>query len=78
MIGAERGVGGDDEADGRIDARELFDDDGVIDIAEPGAAEFFRKNGAEKTKPAGMFDGFEREDLFFIPLEDMGKDFAVR
>ena len=46
MIGAERIVRGHYEADGRIDAREFFDDDGVIDVAESGAAEFFRKNGA--------------------------------
>ena len=46
MISAERIVRGHDESDGRIDARELFDDDGVIDVAESGAAELFRENGS--------------------------------
>jgi hypothetical protein len=27
--------------------------------------------------PAGRFDGFEREDLFLIPFENMGSDFVL-
>ncbi len=77
VIGAERSVRGHDEADGRIDAREFFDDDGVIDVAESGAAELFGKDGAQKTEPAGVFDGFEREDLLFVPFEDVRRDFGL-
>ncbi len=78
MIGAERSVGGDDEADGGIDAREFLDDDGVIDVAEARAAEVFRKKRAHEAQLAGMFDGFERKDLIFIPLEDVRGDFRFR
>ncbi len=54
VIGAERIVRGDDQADGRIDARELLDDDGVIDVAEPGAAQFLRENRAQEAELARL------------------------
>ena len=43
VIRAERIVRGDDERNARIDARQFLDDDGVFDVAEAGAAEFFRE-----------------------------------
>ena len=43
VIGAERSVGGDDDADRAIHARKFFDDDGVFDVAQARAAVLFRE-----------------------------------
>ena len=71
-------MGGDDDADRAIDARELLNDDGVFDIAEPGAAVLFGEDGAHVPEFAEFFDDGEGEDLVFIPLKDMGRDFGFR
>ena len=48
VIAAERIVGGDEEADGAVDAGKFFDDGGVFDVAETGAAVFFGKDDAHE------------------------------
>ena len=54
VVGAERSVRGDDDADRAIHARKLFDDDGVLDVAEPRAAQFFGKDGAHVAELAEL------------------------
>ncbi len=71
MIRAERIVRRDDQSDRRIHARQLFNDDGVIDIAEPRAAQFLGKDNAHQAQFAGLFDGFEREGLRLVPLQNV-------
>ena len=44
VIRAERVMSRDDQTYGWIDAREFFNDDGVIDVAEARASEFFRED----------------------------------
>ena len=77
VIGAERIVRGDDQADGGIDARQFFDDDGVLDVAEARAAQFLGEDGAQEAQLAGFFDDVERKDLLFVPLEDVRADFLL-
>ena len=77
VIGAQRIVRRHDQAYGRIDARELFNDDGILDVAEPRAAQVFREDGSEKAKLAGMFDYVERKDLLFIPAQNVRTDFLL-
>jgi hypothetical protein len=48
VIGAERIVRRDDDADRAVHARKFLDDDGVFAIAHSGAAVFLRENHAEK------------------------------
>ena len=76
MIRAERIVGRDDQGEAGVDAREFFDDDGVIDILVTGPAEIFRKNGTEKTELTGFFYRFKRKGLILVPSRDVGRDFG--
>ena len=57
MIGAERIVRRHNEADGGIDAREFFDDNRVVDVAEPRAAQLLGKDCAQKPELPGFLDG---------------------
>ena len=68
----------DDQRDGRVDTRELLDDDRVLDVAETCAAEFFGKDRAEIPELAAVLDHFERESLSLIPLEHVRRDLALR
>jgi hypothetical protein len=68
----------DDQANGGIDARQFFNDDGVFDVAEPRAAQVFGEDSPEKTEPAGVFDGVEREDFLFIPMQNVRTNFLLR
>ena len=65
---------GDDDADGTIHARKLFDDDGVLDVTQARAAVLFREDGAHVAKLPELLDDFEREGLSFIPLHDVRRD----
>ena len=56
VIGAKRIVRGDDDADGAIDARKLFDGDNVLDVAESRAAVFLRENHAEQAHVGELGD----------------------
>ena len=77
VVRAERSVGGHDDADRAIDAREFLDDDGVLDVAEPGAAQFLGEDGAHVAELAEFPDDFEREGLRFVPLHDVRGDFRL-
>src|ERR1035437_5808297 len=70
VVSTERRMGGDDDADRSIDAREFFNNDGVFDVSQPAAAEFFREDGAHVAEPAEFADDFEREGLRLVPLGD--------
>ena len=68
---------GHDDAHRAIHARQFLDDDGVLDVAQPGAAELFGKDGAHVAELAQLADHFEREDLVFIPLHDVRRNFGL-
>ena len=74
VIGAERGVRGDDDAHRAIHAREFFDDDGVLDVAQARAAQFFGEDRAQVAELAQLFDHLQREDLRLVPLHHVGRD----
>src|ERR1700675_1318667 len=50
VVGAERIVRRDDDADRAIHARKLFDDDGVLDVAHSRAAVLLGETGAKTTR----------------------------
>ncbi len=77
VVRAERGVGGHDDADRAIHAREFLDDDGVLDVAEPAAAKFFGEDGAHVAELAELPDDFERKGLRFVPLHDVRGDLRL-
>ena len=77
VVRAERGVGGHDDAHRAIHARELLNDDGVLDVAEPAAAQFFREDGAHVAELAEFPDDFERKGLRFVPLHDVRRDLRL-
>ena len=58
VIGAERIVRGNEKADGAIDAREFFDDGGVFDVAEAGAAVLLRENNAHQAHFGELWEEF--------------------
>ena len=76
MIGAERIVRGDGDADGAVDGGELFDGEHVIDVAEARAAVLGREDDAEQAHGAELFDDGEGELAGFVPGHDVGGDFA--
>ncbi len=56
---------------------QFLDDDGVLDVAEPGAAQLLREDRAHVAELAEFANDFEREDLRFVPLHDVGRDFGL-
>ena len=68
----------DNEPHRRVDARKLLDNDGVIDVAEPGSAQIFREDHSQEAELAALLDYFERESLVLIPLQDVRRDFRLR
>ena len=77
VVGAQRIVRGDDDANGAVHARELFDDDGVLDVAHSRAAIFFREDDAEKTHFAELGNEFGGKLRGFVPLHDVRQDFGL-
>ena len=78
VVGAKRIVRGDDERHRAIHARELFDGDGVFDIAKPRAAVFFREDNAEQAEFGELGDQFGGKARGFVPFHDVRRDFRLR
>ena len=76
VIGAERIVGGDGEADGAVDGGEFFDGQRVIDVAEACAAVLRREDDAEQAHCAELLDGGDGELAGLVPRRDVGCDLA--
>ena len=55
VVGAQRIMRRDDKADRRVYAREFFDNDRIIDVAKPRAAEVFRENRAHDSPVHHIF-----------------------
>ena len=70
-------MGRDDDPHRAIHARQLLDDDGVLDVAEPRAAEFLGEDRAHVAELAELADDFEREGLRLVPLHDVGRDLGL-
>ena len=68
VIGTERGVGGDDDADRAIHTRKFFDDDGVFDVAQARAAVLFGKDGAHVTELPELLDRLRAGRFGFHPI----------
>ena len=77
VIGAERIVRRDDDADRAVHARKLLNDDGVFDVAHSRAAIFFREDHAEKAHFGELGNYFRRKLGNFVPLHHMGKNFGL-
>ena len=76
MVGAERIVRGDGDADGAVDGGELFDGEHVVDVAEARAAVLGRKDDAEQAHGAELLDCVDRELAGLVPGSDVGRDLA--
>ena len=59
-----------------IHPRQLFNNDGVIDVAQPGAAQVLRENGPHVAQPAQLPNHFARKLLRLIPFHDVRGDFG--
>src|SRR5258706_1642295 len=66
-----------DQADGAIDARQLFDYRCILDVAESCAAEFLRKNNSQQTHLAKLGNQFGRKTRGFVPLHHVRSDFSL-
>ena len=77
MIRAKRDVRSRAQRDGRIDARQLFHQNRVIDVAVACSTEFFREYRAQHTHTAKLAEHFERELLRLIPLHHVRPDFGL-
>src|SRR5262249_25844553 len=76
VVGAERVVRGDDDANRSVHARQFFDGDDVFDIAEAGAAILFRENYAQQAHFRELGHDFAGKVRHFVPLHDVRSDFA--
>src|SRR5271166_1835309 len=76
VIAAQRIVRRDEQSYRTVDAREFFDDRGVFDVAEAGAAVLFGEDDAKEAHFGELGKEFEGEVRGFIPLHDVGADFA--
>src|SRR4029077_15390526 len=77
VVRAQRRVGGDNDADRPVDAREFFDRGDVLDIAHAGAAVLGGENHSEEPELAQFLDSGEGELAGFVPLHDVGADLAL-
>ena len=77
MVRAQRSVRRDDDADRAVHAREFFDGGDVFDVAHAGAAVLGRKDNAQQAEFAEFLDRRQREFAGFVPLHDVGSDFAL-
>ena len=78
VIGTEGGMGGDDDADRAIHAREFLDGGHVFDVAHSGTAVLRREDHAHQAHLAQLFDGGEGEFSGFVPLHDVRSDLVLR
>ena len=77
VIGAERIVRGDKQADGTVYTCELFDGGGVFDVAESGAAVLLGENDAHQAH-FGQFGKYFRGEMGdFVPLHYMRSDLSL-
>ena len=77
VIGAQRIVSGHYQRHARIHACQLFDNDRIVDVAEPGASQVLRKNGAHDSQLTGLLDYLERKKLSFVPFENVRRDLGL-
>src|SRR5579884_727967 len=77
VVGAERIMGCNDDADRSIHTRELFDSDDVIHIAETSAAVFGREDHSHQSHSSKLLDDGERKLRFLVPLHDVRTNFGL-
>jgi len=76
VIGAERIVRRDDQADGAIDAGEFFDGDHIFGVAEARATIGLWKNHSEQAHFGKLRNDLRGKTRGFVPLHYMRKDFG--
>src|SRR5258706_5278658 len=76
MIRAKRIMGGDRDSDRTVYPRQLFDRGGVLDIAQPSATVFLRKQNAQQTKFGQFRLQLNRKMLTLVPFHHMRRDLA--
>ena len=76
VVGAQRGVGGDDDAHRAVHARELFDGQHILDVSVARTAVFVGKNAAHQAQPAELLDDLQGIARGLIPLANVGSDLA--
>src|SRR4029079_2542917 len=75
--GAEAVVRGDREGDGRIDARELFDADAVVDRRHAGAAVFLGELNPHQAQRGHLRNQLCGKMLGVVPLADVRLDLSL-
>ncbi len=78
VIGAERVVGRDADADRRIDLGELGHDQHVLEVAEAGAAVLLREDDAEEAEVGRLAHQLHRKALRLVDLVDDRIDLGER
>jgi hypothetical protein len=76
VVGTERIVRRDDDADGSIDGGELFDSHHVIGVAKAGTTVLFRKDDAHQPHFAELLDDGRGKFADLVPLHDVRRNFA--
>ncbi len=76
VVGAQRVVGGDRDADRRVDLRQLGDHQHVFDVAHAGAAVLLREDDPQEAELAGLLDDVGRKALGLVDLVDDRVDLA--
>ena len=67
---------GDGKADGRINARQFFDDRRIFDVAHACAAVLFGNENAEDAEFGKLRSEFDREVRRFVPFGDVRPQFC--
>ena len=74
---AERVVRADQQRHRRVDARDLFEDDGAADRVVSGAAVLFGHHDAEQPLLGELRDQLRRKARLLVALGRAGRDLAV-
>ena len=61
----------DDQSNRAVYARKFFDNDGIFQVAQPGAAILFRENNSKQSHLAKLWNDFLRKLRSFVPLHDV-------
>jgi hypothetical protein len=77
VVGAQRGVRGDDEADRAIHAGELLDGEHVLDVAETRAAQRLRQDHPQQAHRSQLLHNVVGKVAGLVPARDVGRDLAL-
>jgi hypothetical protein len=77
MIGAQRDMRRNAQRDRRIDPRDLFHQDRIVDVVVPRAAQILREHRAQHAQAPQGAKHRDRELLRLVPLHDVRPDLGL-